>query len=123
MDELTILNTKIYTLAIIAHATAPVSPILFQWIHFQFLGFEFNQYNFGSVVLIVTTIMYQLIAYFFLTDLTRDQGYLIFLKMNNKSDGNAIILQQALEVQKHENDSYGKAHEKPKPRSVTEKTQ
>uniref|UniRef100_A0A7M6DN15 Uncharacterized protein n=1 Tax=Clytia hemisphaerica TaxID=252671 RepID=A0A7M6DN15_9CNID len=95
IEELTNLNTKIYTFAIVCHAIAPVSPIVFRWINFNLFGFEFNQYNFCSVVLIVLTIMYQLIAYFLLTDMTRDRGYQIFLRIYNKTDDSAIVLQLA----------------------------
>lgn len=66
-------------LEIIAHAVAPVSPMMFKWVDFKLFGLKFNQYNFVGVFLMFTTMIYLTMAYFMLSDLTKEKGYQIFL--------------------------------------------
>ena len=68
------------------HAIAPLSPILFQWVDFKLFGMEINQYNGIGLFMILITFVYQTIAYFFLTNLTLEPGYQIFLKLENLQD-------------------------------------
>ena len=70
----------------IFHAIAPLSPILFQWVNFKIFGMEINQYNAIGLFMILLTLVYQLMAYFFLTNLTREPGYQIFLKLEGLQD-------------------------------------
>ena len=49
-------------------------------------GFVFNQYNFVAVFLTFCTIIYQTMCYIMLSDLTKEPGYQIFLRINNKTD-------------------------------------
>ena len=73
-------------LEIIAHALAPVSPIMFKWVNFQIFGLQFNQYNFVGVFLMFTTIVYLSMAYFMLADLTKEKGYQLFLEEKSIKD-------------------------------------
>ena len=72
--------------SMIFHAIAPLSPILFQWVNFKIFGMEINQYNAIGLFMILLTLVYQLMAYFFLTNLTREPGYQIFLKLEGLHD-------------------------------------
>lgn len=75
--------------AMLFHAISPLSPVLFQWIDFKMFGMEINQYNFIGLFMIIFTILYQVISYFFLTNLTTQRGYQIFLKLEGVEDQNS----------------------------------
>ena len=75
--------------AMVFHAISPLSPILFQWISFKMFGMVINQYNFIGLFMIIFTLLYQLICYFFLTNLTTEYGYQIFLKVEGGEDKNS----------------------------------
>eukprot|EP00111_Clytia_hemisphaerica_P020736 TCONS_00061147-protein len=82
--ELSVLVTKIQTLTIICHALAPVSPIIFKWVNFKLFGHEINQYNCVALFLAGCTLTYGVAAYFLLTDLTKNPGYHVYLKVNQE---------------------------------------
>ena len=71
---------------IVCHAIAPVSPVLFKWIHFKIFGLEINEYNFIGLFLAGCTMIYQTIAFCLLSDLSKESGYRVYLKLNNQID-------------------------------------
>ena len=100
LGELSRTHSKIETVKHIAniqvgsmvfHAIAPLSPILFQWVDFKLFGMEINQYNAIGLFMILITFVYQTIAYFFLTNLTQESGYQIFLKLEGLQDENSML--------------------------------
>ena len=81
--------TNLQLSALISHAVAPLSPLLFKWIDFKLFGLEINQYNFIGIFMVIVTITYQLFVYFCLTNLTKEPGYQVFLKLEDKHDENS----------------------------------
>ena len=70
----------------ISHAVAPCSPILFKWVYFKLFGMQINQYNAIGIFMAIVTVIYQIFVYFYLTNLTKEPGYQIFLKLEGKED-------------------------------------
>ncbi|XP_066929122.1 uncharacterized protein [Clytia hemisphaerica] len=87
-DELAPLAIRLDIYGIIAHALAPASPVLFGGVNFKLFGLSFNQYNFVAVVLIFATSLYLIMASFLLCDLTKEEGYEIFIKTTNMKSVN-----------------------------------
>ena len=82
-------NIQIFTM--ISNAIGPMSPILFQWVDFKSFGMEINQYNSIGLFMVFITIIYQIVTYFFLTNLTKEPGYQIFLRIQEVEDQNSNI--------------------------------
>ena len=59
---------------------------MFEWVDFKLFGMEINQYNAVGILLAFLTTIYQIIAYFCLTNLTKEPGYQIFLKIQGQTD-------------------------------------
>ena len=78
-------------LAMIFHGIAPLSPILFKWVDFNLFGMQINQYNFIGLFMAFITTVYQIIAYFFLTNLTKEQSYQMFLRIHRREDQNSNV--------------------------------
>ena len=76
---------------LIFRSIGPVSSILFQWVDFKLFGMEINQYNAIGLFMVFITIIYQIIAYFFLTNLTKEPGYQIFLRIHGREDQNSNV--------------------------------
>ena len=68
------------------HALAPLSPVLFTGINFKLFGIvEINQYNFIGLFEAAVVLMLEVLVYFFFTNLTKDEGYTIYLqRIQNK---------------------------------------
>ena len=75
--------------AMITNSIGPLSPIFFQWVDFKLFGMEINQYNAIGLFMVFVTIIYQIITYFFLTNLTKEPGYQIFLRTQGAEDQNS----------------------------------
>ena len=84
--ELATLVTRLQMYTIVCHTVAPVSPVVFKWIHFKIFGLEINQYNFIGLFLAVCTMIYQTVAFCLLSDLSKEPGYRVYLKLNNQVD-------------------------------------
>lgn len=65
--------------ASVIYALAPCTPVLFNGVHFYIGPIEINQYNCISLVLIILVLVYTLLVYINVTDLTREDGYHIFV--------------------------------------------
>ena len=78
--------SNIQICGMIFHAIAPLSPVLFGWIEFDYFVLQINKYNSVGLVLILSTVVYQVMAYFLLADLTKEPGYEIFVKLEGKQD-------------------------------------
>ena len=74
----------------ISYGIAPLSPLVFKWVNYQVFGMEINQYNAIGLLMVVVTILYQIVAYFCLTNLTKEPGYQIFLKLEDREDQNSL---------------------------------
>ena len=65
--------------ASIIYALAPCTPALFTGVHFYIGPIEINQYNCISLVLFFLVLIYTLLVYFNVTDLTNEPGYQIYV--------------------------------------------
>ena len=79
-DELTNVLSNMQIASTIMYAIAPCSPILFAHIDFVVFGIEINQYNCVALVMILILMVSGILAYFFLSNLTRHPGYQIYIE-------------------------------------------
>ena len=71
---LVIIFSNVQILAVLMYAAAPFVQVFLRNFHFVIFGLEVNQYNGIAVVIAVILIVFEIISYFFLTDLTKDPG-------------------------------------------------
>ena len=81
--------TNLQLSALISHAISPCSPLLFKWIDFKLFGMKINQYNAIGIFMAIVTVIYQVFVYFCLTNLTKEPGYKVFLKLEGQQDQNS----------------------------------
>ena len=85
-SESTKILATLQLFGMIFHGIAPLSPMLFTWVNTKIFGMEINQYNAVGLFLIAVTLVYQLLVYHMVCDLTLEPGYQIYLRRTNRAD-------------------------------------
>lgn len=73
-------------IGMVFHAIAPLSSILLGWINFNIFGMPINKYNSVGLLLVLATIIYQILVYFKMVDLTKEPGYKSFIQLDDEKN-------------------------------------
>ncbi|XP_066922872.1 uncharacterized protein [Clytia hemisphaerica] len=79
-DELGKVLSIYHISASLVYAIAPSTPALFTDVQFHIGPIEINQYNCVGLVLSIVLLLYAILAFINVTDLTKESGYQIFIK-------------------------------------------
>ena len=90
--QISVILSNLQIAAVTCVALGPVSPVLFGSINFKFLGFVVNQYNFIGLLEAGLVTLYEILVFFFFTNLTLHPGYQVYLRRNQEEDGKEQIL-------------------------------
>jgi len=84
--ELVNILSNIQITAAVLYAIAPCSPVLFRNIDITLFGVRINQYNCVALVMFIILVIFEIVTFFFLSNLTKHPGYKIYVDRSNKEN-------------------------------------